>query len=83
MRLTVRPNGEFGTWLYNFLKKNKIPIYDMAEDIHISPRAVYRHIKGEDKPTFAHVAAYCWYINEVSFENNDPMDIYYTYVERS
>lgn len=82
MKLKVKLQGEFGHWLGKRLKENRIKVYDLAEDIHISPKIIYRHLKGESKPTFPYIAAYCCYFNELGFEKNNAFEVFYKYVEK-
>ena len=67
----------FSIWLEKRIKKNSIAIYNIANDLHMAPRTVYRHLNGEGLPTFSYVVAYCWYFNRYFGYKDDPIDIWY------
>ena len=79
----VKVNGEFGEWLFKKMGESNIAVYRLAEELRISPRIIYRHLKGECNPTLPYVIAYCWWFNERLSKTIDPMDIFYNFVERS
>lgn len=66
----------FSKWLEKKIKKDSIAIYDLASDLHMAPRTVYRHLNGERLPNFSHVVAYCWYFNRYFGYEDDPIDVW-------
>ena len=82
MSVGVRPGSPFGEWLSKKINQSNVSVCQLGEDIHKASSVIYRHIKGLKNPTFASVVTYCWYFNELLFEKNDPIEVYYKYVER-
>lgn len=81
MNLLVKVNGKFGRWLAAKLETNDVMVYDLSQDVHISTRAIYNHLKSSTSPRFAHVVTYCWYFNRRFGYKDDPIDIWDNLVE--
>ena len=67
---------EFRRWINKYILLNRIPIYKMASELHISPRTIYRHLDGTINPTFPYVLAYCWYFNTYYGKAEIPLEVW-------
>lgn len=63
--LMSAPHDSFGQWLYKNMLKKDVGYRQVANDLQISQTVIYKHVKGQWPPTFAHTIGYCWYFGQL------------------
>lgn len=56
----ITKTNYFSYWLKKRLYENRMSVNYLSNILHIDKTTIYCHIKGETKPTFSYVIAYCW-----------------------
>lgn len=71
--MRVRKNTKaFSIWLRKRVVEKGDSVCKIADAIHVGERNIYRHMNGENAPTFPMVVTYCWYFGK----GDDPEDIW-------
>lgn len=68
----IAKSNYFSAWLKKRLYENKMSVNGLADILHVDRRTIYYHIKGEAKPNFPRVVAYCWAFGMY----DEPQEIY-------
>lgn len=54
----MRPETEFGNWLYSKMVENDLTCTDVAEKLHVSKQTIAYHTNGKVCPNYPFVLAY-------------------------
>lgn len=73
--LRIKLEGKFGHWLGKKLRDHDVAVHDLADDIISSPRTIYNHLTGRQKPTFMYIVTYCWYFETYFADGDDPIEV--------
>lgn len=57
----IKNTDSFSIWLRKRIHESEESVYEIADYLHIKPKTIYRHLNGENAPTFPMIVAYCWY----------------------
>lgn len=67
---------EFTRWLNELIFSHKVSVYRIANELHVSPRTIYRHMMGENAPSFPMIISYCWFFNKKYGTKEDPLEVF-------